>query len=247
MIWADSIRQIYIKVDKNMSTMEGKNQGSGPEKIHLRSEEDNLGVSYGVIAANLYRGKIDKQLMRDCAGWMTEQLNEPLFARRKMRDLLNDFNQRMTPAEKREVQAEIGCLTRYSKVEVVENINTSRTWLLIFNNLPQLERIICRKSSVRPLDTKETLEDLEVVIRLGKFSRMACLRRLFDAYYGCVAFEEIACRIFDLPYYIVSKQALPGCEVRANPKQVEFQSTLAGLKLICRIHAKAEKSNKINF
>lgn len=236
-----------------MSNMEGKCQNSGPEKIRLHSEEGGckydrtMGVSYGVIAANLYRGKIDKQLMRDCADWMAEQPNEPLFGRRKMRDLLNDFNQRMTPAEKREVQAEIGCLTQYSKVEVVENRDTGRTWLLIFNNLPQLERIIFRKSIVQPLDAKDILEDWDVVIRLGKFSRKACLRRLFDAYYGCVDFEEIACRIFDLPYYIVSKQALPNCGVRANPKQDAFQSALAESKLICRIPAKAEKTNITTF
>lgn len=236
-----------------MSNMEGKCQNSGPEKIRLHSEEGGckydrtMGVSYGVIAANLYRGKIDEQLMRDCAGWMTEQPNEPLFGRRKMLDLLNDFNQRMTPAEKREVQAEIGCLTQYSKVEVVENRETSRTWLLIFNNLPQLERIIFRKSHARPLSAKETLEDREVMIRLGKFSRNTCLRRLFDAYYGYMDFEEIACHIFDLSYYIVDKQALSGCGIHVNPKRDAFQSMLAESKLICRIPAKAEKSNITTF
>ena len=198
------------KFQTNLETCEGEKNMS--ISILKEGQHSNKGVlwnstsydvGYGALAAQVIRPAFDSRRMDCCVEQMKEAPNEPIVGHRRLADLLNKLDYKLTLNERREATLEVGCLTSTSMLEVVPDPARQGLWILLYGGAPTVAKLINDAGSAWYLDADSYLRDLFLVQQIGRLNREACARRLFELYYGSPNIEESAYCTFDFPYHTV--------------------------------------------
>ena len=180
---------------------EGRDTLASKEKVLWNNTSYDVG--YGALAARVIRPAFDSRRMDYCVEQMKEVPNEPIVGHRRLADLLNKLDYKLTLNERREATSEVGCLTNTSMVEVVPDPARQGLWILFYGGAPTAAKLINDAGPAWYLDADSYLRDLFLVQQIGRLNRMACVRRLLELYYGNPSIEESVYCTFDFPYHTV--------------------------------------------
>lgn len=160
-------------------------------------------VGYGALAAQIIRPVFDRHRMDYCVEQMKKAPNEPIVGHRRLADLLNKLEYKLTLNERREATSEVGRFTSTSMLEVISDPVKQGLWVLLYGGAPMAANLINDAGSAWYLDADSYLRDLFLVQQIGRLNRMACVRRLLELYYGNPSIEESVYCTFDFPYHTV--------------------------------------------
>ena len=164
----------------------------------------------GTFTARLIRKSIDFEKADRCARLLTDSGDRKFMMRgyKKISCLLDQFNYRFTPAEKKRIMQEVGRMNDKSFLEVSCDSKWGSTWVLYHSGTRVLSDIITKTDPERYISARPWLEDLSLVQQIGMMSRRVAMHRFFSEYYGTPNFEDVSIYTGDHPYHVVKPETM---------------------------------------
>lgn len=192
-------------------------------------------VGYGALAVRVIRPAFDRHRMDYCVERMKEAPAEPIVGHRRLADMLNRLDYKLSLSERRTATSEVGRLTDTSMVEAVSDPARRGLWILLYGGAPTVAKIVNDAGSAWYLDVDTYLRDLFLVQQLGRMNRVACARRLLELYYGDPKIEESAYCVFDFPYHTVDiEQETIHWDTCPDPRLKKFLGQMGNREILYR-------------